>query len=197
MTIGRYCLLALTALASCQVQAFECFEPSPAYARLGDSYFDNSQGRINVSGDEAGLQVLKSLQGDWDGTLSELICEGDEAALEVLYREAEVEAEILPSNTALLLLSLSKEYLDSHLIEGDKVFLLNKGSMYSLRISDEYISAVERERRNWGPRRRGSHYVEVMSDLTLHSDDAITVEWSMFSNGVFVFSQRLRLKRGL
>lgn len=176
--------------------AFDCFEPSPVYLQLGEAYFDSVTDRIEVKGDEKKLDVLTRLQGEWEGSLSELICEGTEQRPEPYYREAEVEAEVRDSNTALFLISLSKEY-NGHYFEGDKVFLMNKGSMFALRISDQLAVAHERERRGFGGIRHRSRFVEVYSEIFIHNDDEITVEWLLFSNGVFVYSQRLILERDL
>lgn len=195
MVRGLILLLSML-LLSPVAQAFYCFEPSPVYLSLGEQYFESDNDRIQVQGNEKKLEVLEKLEGEWDGQLSELICEGSEDKPEPYYREGEVEADIRPSNTALLLMSLSKEY-NSHYFEGDKVFLMNKGSMFSLRISDDYATAHERERRGFGGIRHGSRFVEVFSEVFIHSTDAITVEWLLFSNGVFVYSQKLVLERGL
>ncbi|KGM07779.1 hypothetical protein LP43_0195 [Methylophaga thiooxydans] len=191
----RGLLLSLSVLLLSPVaQAFECFEPSPVYLSLGEQYFESDDDRIQVQGNEKKLEVLEKLKGEWAGQLSELICEGSEDQPEPYYREGEVEADIRPSNTALLLMSLSKEY-NSHYFEGDKVFLMNKGSMFSLRINDDYAMAHERERRGHGGIRHGSRFVEVFSEVFIHTADTITVEWVLFSNGVFVYSQRLVLER--
>jgi len=189
-------LSLLMLLLSPAAQAFYCFEPSPVYLSLGERYFESENDRIKVQGNEKKLEVLENLEGEWEGQLSEVICEGTEDKPEPYYREAEVEAEVRLSNTALLLMSLSKEY-NSHYFEGDKVFLMNKGSMFSLRINDHYATAHERERRGFGGIRHGSRFVEVFSEVFIHSADAITVEWLLFSNGVFVYSQRLTLERDL
>ncbi len=186
------CLLAALMLSQ-TVAAFYCFEPSPTYLRMGEDYFLPDK-RIEVKGGEAGLAIVENLKGEWQGRLSELICEGSEAAPEPYYREAEVEAEVLDSNTALFLLSMNKEY-NGYSFSGDKVFLMNKGSMYSLRISHEHVSASERERRVFQGNNVGSRFVEVFSDIFIHNEDEITVEWLLFSNGVFVYSQRLILQR--
>lgn len=190
-------LVFVALLAPFSVQAFYCFEPSPTYLRLGESYFADEEPRILVQGDEPGLDVLENLQGEWEGQLSELICEGTQDQPETYYQEAEVEADVRESNTALFLISLSKEYDNSYISSGDRVFLMNKGSMYSLRISREEASARERERRGWAGNRGGSRYVEVFSDIVIHNEDEITVDWILFSNGVFVYSQRLTLERDL
>ncbi|GAB4299589.1 MAG: hypothetical protein Kow0083_11790 [Methylophaga sp.] len=178
-------------------QAFSCFEPSPTYLKMGESYFDDSDAsnKIRVTGQEQGLEILRSLQGEWDGVSSELFCEGNEDKPEPIYREATVEAEVRDANTALFLLSLSKRYKHYAIIESDTVFLMNRGSMYSLRVSDSLIRASERERRAWRGSRSGSRYVEVFSEIRIHNNKAITVEWQLFSNGHFVYSQRLALER--
>lgn len=190
-------LVVMTILLSSPAQAFFCFEPSPTYLQLGESYFDDEGERILVRGDERGLEKLHSLQGEWEGRLSELICEGTREQSEAYFREAEVEADVRDSNTALFLISLSKEYDNSYISSGDRVFLMNKGSMYSLRISDKGASARERERRGSAGKRSGSRYVEVFSEIMIHDEDEITVEWWLFSNGYFVYSQRLTLERDL
>lgn len=190
-------LAAVLLLLSPGTQAFYCFEPSPSYLRLGESYFDDSEQKIEVNGDEKGIAIVKRLRGEWDGSLSELICEGTQEAPEPYYQEAEVEAEVRESNTALFLISLSKTYDNSYISSGDKVFLMNLDSMHSLRISPDYIEATERERRAWHNRHGGSRYVEVHSQIQIHNEDTITVDWQLFSNGVFVYSQRLLLERGL
>lgn len=190
-------LVFLAMLISSPVQAFYCFEPSPTYLRLGESYFADEGERILVRGDEPGLENLQNLQGEWEGQLSELICEGSQDQPETYYQEAEVEAEVRDSNTALFLISLSKEYDNSYISSGDRVFLMNKGSMYSLRVSDKGASARERERRGWAGNHGGSRYVEVFSDIVIYNEDEISVEWLLFSNGVFVYSQRLTLERDL
>jgi hypothetical protein len=191
------CAGLLTALfLSTSVQAFYCFEPSPSYLQMGDAYFTDTANRIVVQGDEPGLEVVENLQGEWDGYLSEIICEGDREAPEPVYREAEVEAEVKDSNTALFLISMSKTYRDSF-VESESVFLMNKGSMYSLRINDRAISASERERRTLQGRQTGTRYVEVFSQIGIENEDQITVDWQLFSNGVFVYSQRLTLERDL
>ena len=128
-------VLSLLMWLSPAAGAFDCFEPSPVYLQLGEAYFESVADRIEVKGDEQKLDVLADLQGEWEGNLSELICEGTQERPEPYYREAEVEAEVRDSNTALFLISLSKEY-NGHYFEGDKVFLMNKGSMFALRISD-------------------------------------------------------------
>ncbi|WP_438971229.1 hypothetical protein [Methylophaga sp.] len=178
------------------VQAFECFEPSPVYLELGERYFTSEADRIVVNGTEEKLDVLENLKGEWEGRLNEFICEGTEDKPESYYRDAEVEAEVRDSNTALFLISMNKEYNGDY-FEGEKVFLMNKGSMFSLRINDRYASAHERERRGVHAIRGDSRFVEVFSEITIHNDDAITVEWLLFSNGVFVYSQRLSLERDL
>jgi len=190
-------LAVLFLLLSPAAQAFYCFEPSPSYLRLGEPYFDDREQKIEVKGDEKGIEIVKRLQGEWDGTMSEIICEGTQEAPEPYYQEAEVEAEVRESNTALFLISLSKTYDNSYISSGDRVFLMNLKSMHSLRISPDYIEATERERRAWLNHHGGSRYVEVHSQIQIHSQDAITVDWQLFSNGVFVYSQRLLLERGL
>lgn len=195
LSVRWLCLLAV--LASSPVQAFYCFEPSPTYLRLGEAYFADSGNKIAVRGDEPGLEKIKALQGEWEGYLSELICKGTQEAPEPYYQEAEVEADVWDSNAALFLISLSKVYDNSYISTGNKVFLMNKGSMHSLRISDNFVSASERERRGLHGKRIGSRYVEVFSDIVIHNEDEITVEWQLFSNGYFVYSQRLTLQRDL
>jgi len=184
-------VLVLFILLSPAARAFYCFEASPVYLQLGQAYFESNADRIEVRGDEEKLEVLENLQGDWEGYLSELICEGTDKNPEPYYQEAEVEAEVRASNTALFLLALNKEY-EGHYFQGDKVFLMNKGSMFSLRINDQFVSAHERERRGL---RYGSQFVEVYSEILIHNKDEISVEWLLFSNGVFVYSQRLTLER--
>lgn len=190
-------LAFLTLLTPLSAQAFYCHEPSPAYLRLGESYFDDRKQKIAVRGDEPGLKVLENLQGEWEGDLTELNCEDTRDQPEPIQRYAEVEAEIRDTNTALLLISMSKEYDSSYISDGDRVFLMNKGSMTSLRISEQGASAEERERRSWGGNRGGSRYVEVFSDVVIHNDDEISIEWQLFSNGYFVYRQRLELERDL
>lgn len=190
-------VLACLSLLSPAVQAFNCFEPSPAYLRLGDAYFDDNEQKIDVSGDESALAIVRNLQGEWEGSLSELICEGTEAEPSLKYQEAEVEADVKASNTALFLIAMSKHYKHYATIDSETVFLMNKNSMLSLRIDDSAISATERERRGGHGYRGGSRYVEVHSEIQIHSDDAMSVEWQLFSNGVFVYSQRLLLERDL
>lgn len=177
-------------------QAFYCFEPSPSYLRLGEAYFDDREQKIEVRGDEKGLAVLKQLKGEWEGSLSEIICEGTQDEPEPYFQEAEVEAEVRESNTALFLISLSKTYDNSYISSGDRVFLMNIESMHSLRITPDFVEATERERRAWLNWRGGSRYVEVYSQIQIHDEDTITVDWQLFSNGVFVYSQRLLLERG-
>lgn len=187
----------LALLTPFSVQAFYCFEPSPAYLRLGESYFDDREQKIAVQGTESGLKILENLQGEWEGELTELICEGDQDEPEPVQRYADVEAELRDSNTALILISMNKEYDSGYISDGDRVFLMNKGTMTSLRISEQGASADERERRGWGGNPGGSRYVEVMSDIVIHNDDAISIEWQLFSNGYFVYRQRLELERDL
>ncbi len=196
MTASRL-LLLLTVLTPLSAQAFYCHEPSPTYLRLGQSYFDDREPKIAVRGDEPGLRVLDDLKGEWEGYLTELSCEGTRDQPEPIQRYAEVEAEIRDSNTALLLISMSKEYDSSYISDGDRVFLMNKGSMTSLRISKQGASAEEQERRNSGGYRGGSRYVEVFSDVVIHNEDEISIEWQLFSNGYFVYRQRLELERDL
>jgi hypothetical protein len=191
MLRGPVCFLLL--ILSPVAQAFYCFEPSPVYLEMGQSYFDSDADRIEVRGDEQKLEVLENLQGEWEGSLSELICEGTEKEPKPYYQEAEVEADVRESSTSLFLISLSKEY-KSHYFQGDKVFLMNKGSMFSLRIADQHAIAHERERRGF---RHGSQFVEVYSEIFIHNEDEISVEWLLFSNGVFVYSQSLTLERDL
>lgn len=197
MTIPRWLLIIIALASSPDAYAFYCFEPSPTFLRLGDVYFDDTSERIDVTGQEPGLSVVKKLRGEWEGRLSEVRCEGSDENPEAYYEEAEVEAEVRESNTALFLLSLSKEYEHSFIIDGDKIFLMNLGSLYALRVSDQHVSASERERRAGYGNQGGSRYVEIFSDISIHSPDAITVEWQMFSNGYFVYSQRLELERDL
>lgn len=178
------------------VQAYSCFEPSPTYLQMGEAYFDDSDAsnKISVTGQEPALESLRVLQGEWDGVSLELFCEGDEDQPEPEFREATVEAEVREANTALFMLIMSKTYDHYPVIESDKVFLMNRGSMYSLRVSERVIRATERERRG---NRTGSRYVEVFSEIKVHSKDEITVTWQLFSNGYFVYSQQLALERGL
>ncbi|MTI62892.1 hypothetical protein [Methylophaga sp.] len=192
----RFAGLLAALFLSPAVQAFYCFEPSPTYLQLGEDYFTDTSNRIVVEGDEPGLEVVENLQGEWEGYLSEIICEGDQEAPEPIYREAEVEADVKDSNTALFLISMSKTYRDSF-VESESVYLMNKGSMYSLRINDSFISASERERRSLQGKLTGSRHVEVFSQIEIENDDQITVDWQLFSNGVFVYSQRLTLERDL
>jgi len=163
---------------------------------MGESYFTDTSSRIVVQGDEPALDIMENLQGEWEGFLSEIICEGDKEAPEPIYREAEVEADVKDSNTALFLISMSKTYRDSF-VESESVYLMNKASMYSLRINDSFISASERERRNLQGKQTGNRYVEVFSQIEIENDDQIVVDWQLFSNGVFVYSQRLTLDRDL
>lgn len=197
MKVCEISILLLALLLAPTAQAFYCFEPSPTYLRMGEAYFEEDHDKIVVRGDEPGIKTVKALKGEWEGHLSELICEGTENSPETYYQEAEVEADVRDSNTALFLISLSKEYDNSYLSFGDKIYLMNIASMYSLRISDAHVSASERERRAWHGNRTGSRFVEVFSDIFIHNEDEITVEWQLFSNGVFVYSQRLILERDL
>lgn len=190
-------VLASLCMLSPTVQAFNCFEPSPSYLRLGEAYFEDSEQKIVINGDEPALEIVRDLQGEWEGSLSELICEGTEQEPLLRYQEAEVEADVKESNTALFLIAMSKRYKSYATIDSETVFLMNMGSMLSLRMSDDFISATERERRGWHGHHGGSRYVEVHSEILIHNDDAITVDWQLFSNGVFVYSQRLLLERDL
>jgi hypothetical protein len=165
--------------------------------RLGEAYFEDDEPKIVVSGDEPALEIVRDLQGEWEGELSELICEGTEADPLLKYREAEVEADVKESNTALFLIAMSKSYKDYAAIDNESVFLMNMNSMHSLRIEPNAISATERERRSWNRFRGGSRFVEVHTEIVIHNDDAISVDWQLFSNGVFVYSQRLQLERDL
>ncbi len=194
-TIRCACLLT-TLVLSPVVQAYYCFEPSPTYLQMGDAYFTDTSRRIVVQGDEPALEIVENLQGEWEGNLSEIICEGNKEKPELIYREAEVEADVKDSNTALFLISMSKTYRDTF-VESESVFLMNKGSMYSLKINDSLISATERERRSLQGRQAGNRYVEVFSQIAIENEDQITVDWQLFSNGVFVYSQRLTLDRDL
>lgn len=188
-------LLAILFLSP-TVQAYQCFESSPTYLHMGETYFTDTAKRIAVQGDDPALDIVRKLQGEWEGTLSEILCEGDKEAPELLYREAEVEADVKQSNTALFLISMSKTYRNSF-IASESVYLMNKGSLYSLRISDNHVSASERERRSLQGKQTGTRYVEVFSEIEIENDDQITVDWQLFSNGVFVYSQRLTLDRDL
>ncbi len=192
----RFASLLTALVLSPAVQAYYCFEPSPTYLQMGEAYFTDTARRIVVEGDEPALDILENLQGEWEGYLSEIICEGDKEAPEPIYREAEVEADVKDSNTALFLISMSKTYRDSF-VESESVFLMNRASMYSLRINDSFVSASERERRSLQGRQIGTRYVEVFSEIEIENDDQITVDWQLFSNGVFVYSQRLTLDRDL
>lgn len=189
-------LLSL-AMLSPTVQAFNCFEPSPAYLRLGETYFDDNEQKVEINGDEPALEIVRALQGEWQGELSELICEGTEADPLLKYREADVEADVKESNTALFLIAMSKRYKDYAAIDNESVFLMSMNSMHSLRIDSSAISATERERHSGHGYRGGSRYVEVHSEILIHDDDTISVDWQLFSNGVFVYSQRLQLERDL
>jgi len=194
MCYSRYLFVIAAMVGSPALLAYECGEASPNYLELGDAYFQ-SDNRFSVSGDEPALAFMKTLKGDWQGDFSEINCDAVDYPDQTEYRQGEVEVDVRSSNTALFLADLNKDYDDGYLSRGDEVFLMDKDSLHLLRVNDKRISAQERERRVAGWNGSGSRFVEVFSEIQRYNEDEIQVDWFLFSNGYFVFSQRLTLER--
>lgn len=194
MRDNRYLVVIAALVASPTLWAYECGEASPNYLELGEAYYQ-SDNRFSVSGDEPALAFMKTLQGDWQGDFSEVNCDAIAYPDQTAYRQGEVDVEVRSSNTALFLADLNKDYDDGYLSRGDEVFLMDKDSLFLLRVNDKRISAQERERRVAGWNGSGSRFVEVFSEIQLHNADEMQVNWFLFSNGYFVFSQHLTLER--
>ena len=183
--------LGLLAGSMPMAQAQTCFEPSPNVAALGEAYYDVS-GALPVSKSDPNLAFLSDLADDWHGELVERECTGSDTNPTEEWRRAEVEATIKPNDSALFVIDLAKTYRH-RIISGETVFLLDNSSVFDINSRPAGVQATERLRR--GVLNRGTQLVEIMSDIQLLNPNQLHVDWHLYSNGVFVYSQSLRLRR--
>lgn len=172
-------------------QAQQCFEPSPNFMALGDAYF-NINDAEELNGENPAVQFLQTLEDEWRGSVDEIECYGSDENPRLEERKADVTADISQSSSALLVADLTKTYRHGT-VSGDKVFLLDKTSVFNMQALKNEVRATERLRRVWA--NSGSQLIEIFSTIRLVTDDQLFIDWQMYSNGVFVFSQTMDLQR--
>lgn len=173
-------------------QALSCYEESPSYSRLGDSYFDLDKPVYLTSRERNDTSaILRSLEGAWKGEIVEFECTGPDRAPREKIKQANAKATLSTSGNSLLRISLSKDYVEESYTRNDRLDLLNKDKIFDIEISDNAIVASEKYRRNIG---ENSRLVEIISRIE-SNDDSVRIELAHYSNGVFVFNQTITLIR--
>jgi hypothetical protein len=192
----KYCLLMLIlgwCIYSPVAAAYECYQASPTSESLEDEYRNNDKSlRVDKNAEE--LQFLKQLKGKWKGTGEEISCKGSDANPEKLHKNMNVEADVEESSIVLFKARLEKEFPAERISRSDTLGLINTESLYALSVNGRHIEANQREYASNGPD-AGVRYQEYMISIGAPSDDEIHVEWSLFTNGVYVFTQKLNLTR--
>lgn len=201
-------------LMSSSASAYSCYEPSAAFEELGEEgYYEATP--IEVADNEPALAFLKDLNGDWKGTLKESDCFGSDTNPRVKQKSAEVEVEVLENSSAFFSARLKKDY-GNGTSANEKLDLLVHGSLYGLSVQGTSLEANERQRRFFispelalilnDPKKSAAEkqkardklqkgrFVEIVTEIT-QFDDILNIEWSMFSNGVYVYTQTLNLER--
>jgi hypothetical protein len=211
---SRWVITSLLFFMSSSVSAYSCYEPSAAFEALGEEGYYEAE-PIEVDENEPSLAFLKALKGDWKGTLKEKDCFGSDANPRVKQKTADVEVEILENNSAFFSAKLKKDY-DNGTSANEKLDLLVHGAMYGLSVQQTTLEANERQRRFFIPaalaailndpsksaaqkqqarnKLQTGRFVEIVTEIT-QIDDILNIEWSMFSNGVYVYTQTLSLER--
>lgn len=173
-------------------QALSCYEESPSYSRLGDSYFDLDKNMYLTSREKnEASAILQSLGGAWKGEIVEFECTGPDRAPREKVKQANAKATLSTSSNSLLRISLSKEYVYESHTKNDRLDLLVKDKIFDIEISDNVIVTSEKYRRNIG---ESSRLVEIISRIE-SNDDSVRIELAHYSNGVFVFNQTITLIR--
>jgi len=185
--------LSLLMTISLPVAAFECYQASPTAEALEDEY-QNNDNSFSISGDEKELQFLKDLKGKWQGTGEEISCKGTESHPEKISKTMNVEADVIENGIVLFRAKLEKSFPTEGISRSDDIGLINTDSLYSLSVNGRNVEANQREFASNGAN-AGVRYLEYMIRIQAPSDNNINIEWDMFTNGVYVFTQKLNLTR--
>lgn len=175
------------------VAAYDCYQESPTAQSLGDKYRDIDKS-LRVDKNEKELQFLNKLKGKWSGTGEEIHCEGPERHPERLQKKMQVKAEVRESSNVLFRAQLEKKFPAEGVTRSDRIDLINIKNLYTLSVNGRHINANQREHATNGPD-AGVRYMEYMISIDAPTDDELHVEWSLFTNGVYVFTQKLNLTR--
>jgi hypothetical protein len=192
----KYCLLMLIlgwCLHSPVVAAYECYQESPAAESLGDEY-RNIDKSLRIDKNEKELLFLKNLKGKWSGSGEEIFCKGSQSDSKKLQKKMQVKAEVEESGKVLFRAQLEKKFPDEGVTRSDRLDLINIKSLYALSVNGRRIEANQREHATNGPD-AGVRYLEYMISIDAPTEDELHVEWSLFTNGVYSFTQKLDLTR--
>lgn len=192
----KYCLLMLIlgwCLHSPVVAAYECYQTSPTADSLGDEYRNNDKS-LRIDKNEKQLQFLKKLKGKWSGSGEEISCKGSESHPEKLHKKMQVKADVEESSIVLFKARLEKEFPAEGISRSDTLGLINTESLYALSVNGRHIEVNQREFASNGPD-AGVRYLEYMISIDAPTDEQLHVEWSLFINSVYVFTQKLDLTR--
>jgi hypothetical protein len=213
----RHLLLICTSawlLISQSAIAYECYALSDAFQALGpDDYYDAEP--ISVPDDAPALAFLTDLEGKWTGTLQESDCVGPDSRPVIKTKSAEVDAEIVENSSAFLTVKMKKEYGRGS-SANDTLTLLIHDTLYALSVVGTSLEANERQRRFYLPpellvilnddsisdsakqtarnKLQRGRFVEIESHIE-QQGDRLDIEWHLFTNGVYVYSQTLNLQR--
>jgi hypothetical protein len=175
--------------------ALSCYEKSSSFAKLGDDYFnlDNNL-TVNSKDRKAAASIVKNLRGKWQGTIVETECKGPDREPEEKIKNVKLKATFLSSSNDLIRADLQKKYIEDGRSENDKFLLINKDAIFDFNVSGNVIKATEKQRRRL-VETDASRLVEITSSITVKGDSAI-IELTHYSNGVYVFHQLFKLKKG-
>ncbi|WP_417510339.1 hypothetical protein [Methylophaga sp.] len=173
--------------------AYDCYQPSPTVESLEEEYRNNDKSLVIDKNEEA-LQFLKQLKGQWTGTGEEISCKGSDNNPQKLHKQMQVEADVEESSIVLFKARLEKVLPAERVSRSETLGLINIESLYGLSANGRHIEANQREFASNGPN-AGVRYLEYMITIDAPNDDELYVEWSLFTNGVYVFTQKLNLTR--
>lgn len=173
--------------------AYDCYQPSPTAEFLEDEYRNNEKSLL-IDKNAEELQFLKQLKGQWSGTGEEISCKGSDSNPQKLHKQMQVEADIEESSIVLLKARLEKSFPAERVSRSETIGLINIESLYGLSANGRHIEANQREFASNGLN-AGVRYLEYVITIDAPSDEQLNVEWSLFTNGVYVFTQKLNLTR--
>lgn len=187
-------LLALLIGAS-GAQANNCYQPSPDLASSGDSYYDivvdtklDNAARNQLS------KVYQTLDGNWSGRLTEMLCKGPERDIQVEYRHYQLESTVKAGQNGSLHIQSDRHWTEERRRQQTSRHLFGPDGAYKLlEVGDNHF-AVSHKYRNTTVQ-GNSIFREAITRLERGANGQLIFSLSNYINGVLVSTETANMMK--
>lgn len=160
-----------------------CYQLSPNAVELGEAYYAlDREIKLTDEAETALTQALKTLSGNWQGTLIETSCTGSDEAPKKEVIKLKTTANLSINSKDELRIEAQKHGYANDIERGETIILFNREGIYNFRSGDNAIISAEKIRL---AANKASRLLETISHLSFN-DDTLALTIDIYSNGVYV-----------